>query len=76
MRPPLSRIEKVESFFTGKTLPDMLKLDAATTQHNPQKYIDENIRMLKDGSLSDVIAWCRLEHLEKIQKAAERASLE
>jgi len=71
MKPPLSRIEALEAFFAGKHLPEVLQVDAATTQYNPRGYVDENLKMLKDGSLTDVIAWCRLEHLEQIRKVME-----
>ena len=71
MKPPLSRIESLESFFAGRLLPEALQVDAATTQHNPRKYVDENLKMLKDGSLVDIIAWCRLEHMEKIRSVVE-----
>ncbi|WP_040680030.1 DUF6965 family protein [Niabella aurantiaca] len=73
MRPPLSRIEALEAFFAGRKLPEMLHLDAASTQYNPQEFVSETLRMLKDGSFVEIIAWCRVEHLEKIRDAMEKS---
>jgi hypothetical protein len=69
MRPSQVEIAQLDKFFSSINIPEVIKIDAATTFLDAPKYVEQNIQLLKDKQMSDLVASCRFEMLVALRKA-------
>jgi hypothetical protein len=60
---------EIEKFFNEITIPEVVKIDAATTYTNAPLFVQENITLLKTKQLIPVIATQRWNMLCEVKKA-------
>lgn len=62
-------VEELEIFFSGITIPKVVKINKAITQTDAPKFVREKVALLKEGKLSTRVAENFYYHLQELKKA-------
>lgn len=68
-QPTLSQINEMDAFFTGITIPKVVRINKAIVQTDAPRFVKENITMLKDGVMAPPIVASRWRHLVELKEA-------
>ncbi len=72
-----AQVDVLDHYFSDYgEMPVVLPVNQGVTQHNPRKYINENIKMLNDGVLSPIIIEMRIFHLKMLQSGLDQLKSE
>lgn len=69
MIPTIHQILEIEKFFNEINIPNVVKLNRATTQTNAPRFAKENIELLKTNALKPVAAALCYERLQALKAA-------
>ena len=68
----IEQIEELESYFASIEVPKTIKLHGAITFQDPPKFVEENLKRLKEAKLAQVVMAPRYEDLLEIKKALSK----
>jgi len=68
----IEQIEELENYFASIEIPQTIKLHGAITYQDLPKFVEENLKRLKEAKLAPVVMAPRYDDLVEIKKALSK----
>ncbi len=68
----IEQIEELENYFASIEIPQTIKLHGAITDQDLPKFVEENLKRLKEAKLAPVVMAPRYDDLAEIKKALSK----